>query len=319
MELAVTDVIAHHRGVLLGSRLKRLAERLQGDAAQIIQAARVQAQPGQMGLLAALEDGPLTVGQLAEAVGSSQPGVTRAIGQLAALELVQTVQGSDLRQRHVSLTAAGQEAMARVRMHVWPGVGLAVDEMCGGETDALLALVARVEAAMDESPMLERYGRLKPPVLAIREFSEERARDFHDINAEWIETMFRLEPTDREVLENPQRCIVAPGGTILFVEAQGLGVVGTCALQKTGEGAFELTKMGVRASARGLKAGEFLLGAMIERAGAMGAEKLYLLTNKRCEAAIHLYEKLGFRHDAGIMADYGARYERCDVAMLYTG
>jgi ribosomal protein S18 acetylase RimI-like enzyme len=75
--------------------------------------------------------------------------------------------------------------------------------------------------------------------------------------------------------------------------------------------------MGVRESARGLKAGEFLLTAVIERALAMGAEPLYLLSNHRCAAAVHLYEKLGFQHDADIMARYGARYERCDVAMRY--
>ncbi|MFK4871753.1 GNAT family N-acetyltransferase [Novosphingobium sp. ZW T3_23] len=315
----MTDVIAGLGGVYLGSRLKRLAERLQGDAAQIIQASGISAQPSHMPLLTALEAGAMTIGQLAEAVGSSQPGVTRAIGQLAALELVKTEQGSDLRQRLVSLTPAGQAAMNRARMQVWPGVGLAVDEMCGGETAALLALLERIESALDESSMVARYERLQPPILTIREFTDDLARDFHDINAEWIEAMFRLEPTDRDVLENPRRCIVDPGGTILFVEAQGLGVVGACALQKTGERSFELTKMGVRQSARGLKAGEFLLAAMIGRAREMGADPLYLLTNRHCEAAIHLYEKLGFRHDAEIMAQYGARYERCDVAMRYAG
>ena len=81
--------------------------------------------------------------------------------------------------------------------------------------------------------------------------------------------------------------------------------------------AFELTKMGVTATARGLKAGEALLAAMIERAKAMRAQQLYLLTNRKCAAAIHLYEKAGFVHDAGIMAQYGARYARCDVAMDY--
>lgn len=315
----MTDVIARLGGVYLGSRLKRLAERLQGDAAQIIQAAGIPAQPAHMPLLTALDAGAMTVGQLAEAVGSSQPGVTRAIGQLTALELVKAEQGSDLRQRLVSLTPAGQAVMKRTKMQVWPGIGLAVDEMCGGETVALLALLERVENALDESSMVARCERLQPPVLTIREFSDDLAQDFHDINAEWIEAMFQLEPTDRDVLENPRRRIVEPGGTILFVEAQGLGVVGACALQKTGERAFELTKMGVRQSARGLKAGEFLLAAMIGRAREMGADPLYLLTNKHCEAAIHLYEKLGFRHDAEIMARYGARYERCDVAMHYAG
>lgn len=153
--------------------------------------------------------------------------------------------------------------------------------------------------------------------LTIREFSDDLAPAFHDINAEWITAMFALEATDREVLENPRARIIDGGGTILFVAAAGLGVVGTCALQKTGERSFELTKMGVLEAARGLKAGEFLLAAVIARAEAMGADPLYLLTNAKCEAAIHLYEKLGFRHDADIMARYGARYDRCDVAMRY--
>lgn len=155
--------------------------------------------------------------------------------------------------------------------------------------------------------------------LAIREFSDDLAPHFRDINAEWITTMFHLEDTDRDVLENPRARIIDAGGAILFVEANGLGIVGTCALQKTGPSSYELTKMGVRESARGMKAGEFLLAAVIQRAKSLGADPLYLLTNRRCAPAIHLYEKLGFQHDADIMSRYGARYERCDVAMRYIG
>jgi len=153
----------------------------------------------------------------------------------------------------------------------------------------------------------------------LHEFSDELAAAFRDINAEWIGAMFRLEDTDRDVLDNPRARIVDPGGAILFVEVEGLGIVGTCALQKTGPTSYELTKMGVRESARGLKAGEFLLAAAVARARALGADPLYLLTSRKCAAAIHLYKKLGFRHDAGIMARFGARYQRCDVAMRYHG
>lgn len=153
--------------------------------------------------------------------------------------------------------------------------------------------------------------------LVIREFEDSLAQDFHDINAEWINTMFRLEDTDREVLTHPRAHIIDPGGQILFVEAAGLGIVGACALQKTGPTSYELTKMGVRETARGMKAGEFLLVAVIQRAMTLNADPLYLLTNAKCAAAIHLYEKLGFQHDADIMAQHGARYERCDVAMRY--
>jgi GNAT superfamily N-acetyltransferase len=174
-----------------------------------------------------------------------------------------------------------------------------------------------VEDALEATPLDVLAARSGKQVLAIREFSDDLAHHFHDINAEWIEEMFRLEATDKEVLENPRTKIIDGGGLVLFVEARGLGIVGTCALQKTGTHSFELTKMGVRPSARGLKAGEFLLDAVIERAMSMGAQPLYLLSNAKCAAAVHLYEKLGFQHDAGIMAEYGARYERCDVAMRY--
>jgi GNAT superfamily N-acetyltransferase len=155
------------------------------------------------------------------------------------------------------------------------------------------------------------------PKLTIREFSDDLAQAFYDINAEWIEAMFTLEPVDREVLQNPREKIIAVGGVILFVEAEGLGVVGTGALRPTGGRSFELTKMGVTEAARGLKAGEFLLAALIERAAELGADPLYLLTNRDCAAAIHLYEKLGFEHDAGIMQTYGAFYQRANVAMVY--
>jgi N-acetylglutamate synthase-like GNAT family acetyltransferase len=153
--------------------------------------------------------------------------------------------------------------------------------------------------------------------LTILNYTDHLAHHFHDINAQWISTMFRLEETDIAVLKNPRTRIIEAGGHILFVAHKELGVVGTCALQKTGERQFELTKMGVLDSARGRKAGEFLLRAILRRAKSLGTEKLYLLTNAKCASAIHLYEKLGFFHDADIMRDFGARYERCNVAMLY--
>lgn len=155
--------------------------------------------------------------------------------------------------------------------------------------------------------------------LRIVEFSDALAGDFYQINAQWINTMFVMEDADRITLENPRHKIMDPGGTILFVEAEGLGLVGACALRKESEGVFELTKMGVLECARGRKAGAFLLDTIIARAEQMGVETLYLLTSKKCEAAIHLYEKAGFVHDSGIMGRFGGSYDRCDVAMRFAG
>jgi DNA-binding MarR family transcriptional regulator/N-acetylglutamate synthase-like GNAT family acetyltransferase len=311
------DILRDLGPIFLGSRLKRLAERLQAGAARVVTDAGLPMQPAHMPLLATLDRGPLTVGQLAEAIGTSQPGVTRTAGQLIEMGLIQSSSGADQRQHTLSLTAVGEAAMARTKMLLWPRVEIAVREICDGLSGPLLDQIAAIETALAVKPFHERVASTAQAALIIREYSDDLARDFYEINAEWISTMFHLEHTDREVLENPRERIIEPGGAILFVEAPGLGIVGSCALQKTGEGSFELTKMGVRANARGLKAGEFLLAAIIDRAKAMRAGNLYLLTNRRCEAAIHLYEKLGFEHDAEIMAKYGSRYERSDVAMRY--
>jgi DNA-binding MarR family transcriptional regulator/GNAT superfamily N-acetyltransferase len=312
------DVVADLGETFLGSRLKRLAERMQGGASRFVGQLGMDIQPTHMGLLAALDRSPMTVGQLVEAVGTSQPGVTRGIGQLIEMGLVEAAPHADQRSKTMRLTPAGEAAMVRIKLQVWPQLEQAVKAITDGLTGGFLDQVAAIEKALAEKPLEQRAAGIGAP-LTVREYSPELQPVFHDINAEWISSMFRLEQADRDVLEDPQTHILDGGGAILFVEAPGLGIIGTCALRMTGPNSAELTKMGVSAAARGLKAGEFLLAATIERARQMGIDDLYLLTNSKCAPAIHLYEKLGFVHDAGVMARYAARYERCDVAMQYRG
>jgi DNA-binding MarR family transcriptional regulator/RimJ/RimL family protein N-acetyltransferase len=317
----VSDVIRERPFLFLGSRLKRIGESMQADVLKVVEQAGLPVQPAQYPVLAALDrHGPLGVGDLVEATGVSQPGVTRTVARLTEMGLIEAATpSSDRRRRTVRLSPEGLELMARSRAAVWPAVEAAVVALCAELKGNLLEQLDAIEARLAEKPLNEWGGAAVRPPVEILPFEDALAGDFHDINAEWISSMFVLEPTDREVLENPRARILAPGGDILFAKAGDLGVVGTCALQKTGENQFELTKMGVRETARGLKVGEALLEAVIARAGALGAETLYLLTNSKCAPAIHLYEKLGFVHDAGIMARFGARYARCDVAMLYRG
>lgn len=313
----MADVVAQMGPSFLGTRLKRLGERMQASAAAVIAETGLPLQPGHMAILAALRTGPMSVGKLAETCGTSQPGITRTLGQLRKIGMVTDAQSEDHRSRHVALSSQGRSAVSMIARDVWPRVGMAAEQILSGLDGDFLLQLERIEASLAEASVATRAAMLTPGNLGLRKFDDSLARHFHDINAEWIEAMFALEPTDRDVLENPHERIIASGGDILFVEAPGLGIVGTCALQRTGPGSFELTKMGVRETARGLKAGEFLLEAIIARAQELGAAKLYLLTSHKCAAAIHLYHKVGFEHDAAIMAEYGARYQRCDVAMRY--
>lgn len=307
------DAVKIEGAVMLGSRLKRVAERLQAGAERIAGECGLPTQPSQMPLLAALHrHGPLSVGDVVDRIGISQPAVTRILARLAEMGLVETSRGGrDLRTKTMTLTDRGRAVMEEATTTLWPRLRAAVGELC--DVEALLAQVEAVEAALALQPLEQRpRGGLR-----IRRFSDELAPHFHRINAQWIAEMYTLEPTDIDVLENPRERIIDRGGDILFVEDPELGIIGTCGLQKTGERQFELTKMGVVSEARGRKAGEFLLRAMIERAFALGCDRLYLLSNAKGAAGVHLYEKAGFVHDAGIMEEFGRRYTRTNVAMLY--
>lgn len=311
------DLVADLGHLFLGSRLKRLAERLQADAAKVHKAMGIEAQPAEVALLAALDRfGPLTVSGAVDALGVSQPAVTRTATGLVERGLIASeTSDEDQRQKVLKLTRTGRALVAKAKKAAWPAIDDAVRALCEPLEGSLLEQLAGLERQLTERTLESRA--LDGTDLAVREYSDDLRQAFYDINAEWIQSMFALEALDRKILENPRETIIDPGGVILFAESKELGVVGTCALMKVEEGVFELTKMGVLERARGRGAGELLLESAIIRASTLNIETLYLLTNAKCVAAIKLYEKLGFVHDAEIMKRYGAEYERCNVAMRY--
>lgn len=318
------DVLAEMGYLALGSRLKRLAERVQADGTRAFAERGIPVQATHFPLLAALTTyGPLSVSEAVDAVGISQPAVTRIHNSLQKLGLTRTVPvKGDNRQKQIRLTAKGEELVEQMKHTMWPNVRRAAQHLCEGPDADILTLISRLEEGLQARPLDLRIqdeadAACGARALRLLEFEDRLAPDFDSITREWVEDMFRLEKKDIEIIENPREQILDRGGDILFVEADGLGVIGTCALMRIEGDTFELTKMGVRASARGLKAGEFLLKRTIERARQMPIRELFLLTNRKCAAAIHLYEKAGFIHDADIMARYGASYARCDVAMSY--
>ena len=315
----IPDTLADLGVTFLGSRLKRLADRLQADATATLQSMDLPIQPAQQQFLAVLRrEGPQTVGSIALHLRLSQPTATRALQALIDQGLVEArPDGRDQRQKRLALSAEGEALMTQLERDLWPRVEAAAIGLCDGRHAALLEEIASIEAQLDRRSLLDR---VTGAAMTIRDFSDDLAEPFYRINAEWIEDMFVLEDNDVTLLSNPRELIIEKGGAVLFAQTPDLGVVGTCAIMKMKDGWFELTKMGVSKSARGRKVGEVLLAAALERAREMGvADRLYLLTNAKCAAAIHLYEKLGFVHDAEIMRLFGSRYERCDVAMRFRG
>lgn len=309
------DLLAGFGVGFLGSRLKRLAERMQADAAEVARSLDLPVQPAQMSLLMTIRlHGPIAVGELAERLQLAQPTVTRALGTLGDFVEARPVPG-DGRSRRLALTEKGETLLARVQTELLPRIEGAAAQLVEGLQGDFMQGLSKVEARLTEKSLLARIQAAGAPTMWARDFSDDLAEAFYRINADWISDMFSLEQNDIDLLSRPRELILDKGGVVLFAETPDLGVVGTAALMVSKDGWIELTKMGVTPDARGRKVGEYLLAKTLERAASLGMDKVYLLTNKKCAAAIHLYEKRGFVHDAEIMQKFGARYARCDVAM----
>ena len=148
--------------------------------------------------------------------------------------------------------------------------------------------------------------------LVLRRFQPGDEKPFRDLNEAWISHDFVLEPCDREILNDPRGKILAAGGEICIAEIDGT-VVGCCALLPIAHGEYELVKMTVTESVRGQGVGRKLLAFAIDLARALHASRLYLESNTKAAAAIHLYEELGFHHMTA--ARHSSKYSRANVFM----
>jgi DNA-binding MarR family transcriptional regulator len=157
------DVVKNLGYLALGTRLKRLGERLQAQTQVVLGEENVELPAGHFPLLTALDRlGSLSVGGLTEALGVSQPGVTRMLDKLQADGLVRSVQSEDDRRvRSIELTRSGRQLLANAKRTVWPRVEAAVADACAGRAATLLTALAALEEALAERPLSARTGEKK--------------------------------------------------------------------------------------------------------------------------------------------------------------
>ncbi|MDR9782532.1 MarR family winged helix-turn-helix transcriptional regulator [Rhizobium redzepovicii] len=156
----VEDVVRTLGFLCMGSRLRRIGERLQADTQQVIDEAGLSIQAGQYPFLAAIDrSGPLTIGELAQAVGITQPGATRTIGQLLELGFVDMQPApDDQRRRLVSLTGKGQDLVDHSKMVIWPRIAAAVADLCGDLDGPILEQLAAIEDGLAAVPLARRHA-----------------------------------------------------------------------------------------------------------------------------------------------------------------
>ena len=301
----------------LGSRLRRLSESITEDAAQIYRIYDVDLQPKWFPVFYVLSEGQeKTITAIAEEIGHSHPSVSKIVNEMVKKGLIkEKTDRSDGRRNVVGLSKKGMDITARIE-HQYEDVNNAIEDIFSQTKHDLWRAIEEWEFMLKQRSLIRRVLEQKKnresKDVKILAYQPKFKKAFRDLNVEWISRYFKMEKADHLALDNPTGYIINKGGHIL-VALLNNEPVGVCALikMKDPEYDFELAKMAVSPKAQGKNIGYLLGQAVIEKARALGAKKLYLESNTMLTPAINLYHKLGFQKIAG----HYTPYERSNIQM----
>ena len=148
--------------------------------------------------------------------------------------------------------------------------------------------------------------------MRIVPFDSRYKNDFIEMNEAWISEMFRLEPEDRRLLNEIENEL-AKGAQIFFaIDEETNRVASCCMVAPFNEDEWEIEKFATRKEFAGRGAGTATLKACVEYAKSRGCKKLLIVSNTKCEQALRLYFKAGFKEIPVDKARFP--FERGDVS-----
>ncbi|MBP7703825.1 MAG: MarR family transcriptional regulator [Caulobacter sp.] len=143
-------------GSAIGARLRRLSERIDGDAARLYADSGVAFEQRWFGVLNLLSRfGPMSVGELAGPLGISHASVSETRKSLLRAGLIAaTPDPLDARSRKLALTDEGRGLMTRMAplMEALIAVADELDEEAG----AVVAALERLDQALDSASVYDR-------------------------------------------------------------------------------------------------------------------------------------------------------------------
>lgn len=312
------DALRELGPLALGSRLRRLSERLSGDAARFYRELGIEFEPRWFPLFHLLsERAPLSVSEAARALGVSHVAVSQTARELQRRRLLSSTRDPrDERRRRLQLTEKGLALLPRLAP-IWRDFERATSDLVGRRESGLLAAIDSVERALSLRGFKERLlaaaqrrasaprQDVEPPELPERDVAghvirivpfapEHVAAVTHlVVGIQAGEFSIPITGADQPELADIESAY-RPG--IFLVALNAANVVGTIGLMDFGGGQGALRKMFVHPDYRGAQRGvaRGLLEALLSWARQHEIRDLYLGTVDVLHAAHRFYEKSGF-------------------------
>ncbi len=223
---------------------------------------------------------------------------------------------TDGRKMLLSLSPKGKD-IARKIQHPCNDAEVALQNLFNQATNNLWVALDEFEYLLDRSSLyhrvLEQKKQRESSRVSVVTYSPEYRDAFRQLNEDWIIKYFRMEDSDRKMLENPESYILDKGGDIAvaLLDNEPVGVCALIPLQDH-DFDFELAKMAVSPTAQGNGIGYKLGEKVKQMAKEKGGQTLFLESNTVLAPAINLYHKLGFQK----VQSKGSCYNRCNIQMV---
>ncbi|WP_299457201.1 helix-turn-helix domain-containing GNAT family N-acetyltransferase [uncultured Microscilla sp.] len=307
------------RGLSLGSRFRKVGDALYQEAVSIIAEFEVDFKPKWFVVFYTIQlKETVSVTEIAHYVGISHPAVSQIIKELKKVGLVSSITDkADERKKAVTLSDKGQEVAHRLNP-MWDAVETVTNQMIMATGYDIIDVMDKFEKQLEQTSLYDRVMEYRKQQLLgeaqIIAYTPAHQKYFAQLNYEWLNKYFKVEPCDAALLDDPQKNIIDKGGYICFAQLNG-EIVGTCGLYKINDGVYELIKMAVTDKAQGKQVGKKLGLHMLEVAKQQQASRVELQSNTRLKPAIHLYRTLGFREVP--IDESSQNYERANIMMVY--
>ncbi|MCA9664941.1 MAG: GNAT family N-acetyltransferase [Myxococcales bacterium] len=242
-------------------------------------------------VLLELENGPMTVMELASALALNKSSASRTLGQLVRRGwVVATEDPHDRRRRPAALTELGREKLAHVHQYGKSQVAGALEALDAEERE----LVAR-GLSLYADAIARARRRSETFVRAIRREDNRALAEIVERVSQEYGTCGEGGPTADGELRDMYGAYSRARASYLVVVSGGVpkGGAGFGPLAGAQPDVCELRKMYLLPELRGLGVGRLLLSRIFDGARAAGYRRVYIETTAAMAAANRLYQRAG--------------------------
>ncbi|UOB17346.1 bifunctional helix-turn-helix transcriptional regulator/GNAT family N-acetyltransferase [Abyssalbus ytuae] len=310
------DKLKEFQELGLGSRLKRLSEDLMKEINRVYKTFEIDFDPYLFPVFKTIADEKeITTVEITDKLKITQPAITQYINKLKEKNLIITRKDvTDQRKKIIGLSEKGKSIFEKMTP-LWKITDITLKKYSSYLNMNFIEQIVVLESALEEHEIskniISDYKKFLEKEVEIVNYRKEYNKHFKELNIEWLEKYFVVEPHDAKLLENSEETIINKGGHIFFSKI-GQEIVGCFCFIKTENDIYELGKMAVTEKYQKRKIGNKMLEFSINFAKSKNWKKIILYSNTKLENAIHLYKKYGFKE---VALEKNTPYLRSNIKM----